>query len=96
MTKAGLAALLAGVVALTLGLWLQWTAFDLIGVGLLALVLAAVDRPGDPAPTGTEGFAGDCGTHVREQRTADGARHGCESTLRRRARSNGDPQTAPR
>src|SRR5664279_4020607 len=42
MTKAGLAALLAGVVALTLGVWLQWTAFDLIGVGLLALVLAAV------------------------------------------------------
>src|SRR5664279_3453092 len=42
MTKAGLAALLAGVVALTLGLWLQWTAFDLVGVGLLALVLAAV------------------------------------------------------
>jgi uncharacterized protein (DUF58 family) len=42
MTKAGLAALLAGAAALVLGLWLQWLAFDLLGVGLLALVLLAV------------------------------------------------------
>ena len=31
MTKAGVAALIGGVVALALGLWLQWTAFDLVG-----------------------------------------------------------------
>jgi uncharacterized protein (DUF58 family) len=42
MTKAGLAVLFAGALALALGLWLEWTAFDLVGVGLLALVLIAV------------------------------------------------------
>lgn len=42
MTRAGAAALLAGALALALGLWLQWTAFDLVGVGLLALVLLAI------------------------------------------------------
>jgi uncharacterized protein (DUF58 family) len=42
MTKAGFAALIAGALALALGLWLQWTAFDLVGIGLLALVLIAV------------------------------------------------------
>ncbi|MCU1656023.1 MAG: hypothetical protein JWO57_679 [Pseudonocardiales bacterium] len=44
----GLAALLAGVVALVLGLWLGWTSFDLIGVGLLAVVavgLVTILRP---------------------------------------------------
>ncbi len=48
MTKTGLAALLAGAVALGFGLWLQWTAFDVLGVGLLVLVaaaLAVVARP---------------------------------------------------
>ncbi|HEY2271285.1 MAG TPA: DUF58 domain-containing protein [Jatrophihabitantaceae bacterium] len=42
MTKAGAAALLAGALALALGLWLEWVAFDLIGLGLLALVVLAV------------------------------------------------------
>jgi len=42
MTRMGLAALLAGAAALALGLWLQWTAFDLLGVGLLALVAIAL------------------------------------------------------
>jgi uncharacterized protein (DUF58 family) len=50
MTKAGLAALLAGAVALVLGLWLEWTAFDLVGVGLLALVLIAVLVVVRPSP----------------------------------------------
>lgn len=48
MTKTGLAALLAGVVALSLGLWLGWTSFDLLGLGLLAVVavgLGAILRP---------------------------------------------------
>lgn len=48
MTRAGLAALLAGVAALALGLWLQWLAFDLVGLGLLVMVLLgalAVVRP---------------------------------------------------
>jgi uncharacterized protein (DUF58 family) len=50
MTKAGLAALLAGALALALGLWLQWTAFDLVGVGLLALVLLAIFVAVRPSP----------------------------------------------
>jgi uncharacterized protein (DUF58 family) len=50
MTRAGLAALLAGALALALGLWLQWTAFDLLGVGLLALVLIAVLVVVRPSP----------------------------------------------
>jgi uncharacterized protein (DUF58 family) len=50
MTKAGLAALLAGVVALTLGLWLQWAAFALMGVGLLLLVLIAIAIVARPSP----------------------------------------------
>src|SRR5467141_2297156 len=48
MTRMGLAALVAGVAALVLGLWLGWTAFDLVGVGLLAVVvlgLATILRP---------------------------------------------------
>src|SRR5579875_2622464 len=39
MTLFGLAALLAGGVALGLGLSLDWVSFDLLGVGLLAVVL---------------------------------------------------------
>lgn len=50
MTKAGVAALLGGAIALALGLWQQWTAFDLIGVGLLALVLVAVLVVVRPSP----------------------------------------------
>ena len=50
MTRAGLAALVAGVAALVLGLVLQWTAFDLLGVGLLALVLIAVIVVTRPSP----------------------------------------------
>lgn len=50
MTKAGIAALVAGAVALALGLWLQWTAFDVVGVGLLALVLLAVLVVVRPSP----------------------------------------------
>jgi uncharacterized protein (DUF58 family) len=48
MTLFGLAALLAGVMSLVLGLSLDWLAFDLIGLGLLAVVVlgfAAVARP---------------------------------------------------
>ncbi len=48
MTLFGLAALLAGVVALVLGLSLDWLSFDLLGLGLLAVVVlgfAAVARP---------------------------------------------------
>ncbi|MGI8760182.1 MAG: DUF58 domain-containing protein [Jatrophihabitantaceae bacterium] len=42
MTRMGLAALLAGAAALALGLSLGWLAFDLVGVGLLGLVLIAL------------------------------------------------------
>jgi uncharacterized protein (DUF58 family) len=48
MTLFGLAALIAGVVALAMGLSLDWLSFDLIGLGLLAVVVlgfAAVARP---------------------------------------------------
>jgi uncharacterized protein (DUF58 family) len=48
MTLFGVGALLAGVAALIMGLTLDWLAFDLIGLGLLAVVLlgfAAVARP---------------------------------------------------
>lgn len=48
MTLFGLAALLAGILSLVLGLSLDWLAFDLIGLGLLAVMvlgLAAVARP---------------------------------------------------
>lgn len=48
MTLFGLGALVAGVAALTMGLTLDWLAFDLIGLGLLTVVLlgfAAVARP---------------------------------------------------
>jgi uncharacterized protein (DUF58 family) len=41
MTRMGVAALVAGVTALVLGLVFEWTAFDLIGVGLIALVFIA-------------------------------------------------------
>jgi uncharacterized protein (DUF58 family) len=49
VTKAGLAALLSGVLALALGLWLQWAAFDLIGVGLLVVVALACTLVGRPS-----------------------------------------------
>jgi uncharacterized protein (DUF58 family) len=48
MTRMGLAALLAGAAGLVLGLWLSWTSFDLLGIGLLAVVgigLATILRP---------------------------------------------------
>ncbi|MCW2495889.1 DUF58 domain-containing protein [Jatrophihabitans sp.] len=48
MTRAGLAAALAGVLALVAGLWLRWIAFDLVGVGLIGVValgIAVVVRP---------------------------------------------------
>jgi uncharacterized protein (DUF58 family) len=48
MTLFGLAALLAGAAALALGLSFDWLSFDLIGLGLLAIVVlgfAAVARP---------------------------------------------------
>jgi uncharacterized protein (DUF58 family) len=48
VTLFGFGALLAGVAALTMGLTLDWLAFDLIGLGLLTVVLlgfAAVARP---------------------------------------------------
>jgi uncharacterized protein (DUF58 family) len=48
MTRMGWAALAAGVAALVLGVWLAWTAFALMGVGLLAAVvigLATILRP---------------------------------------------------
>jgi uncharacterized protein (DUF58 family) len=48
MTLFGLAALLAGAAALAMGLTLDWVSFDLIGLGLLAVVVlgfAAVARP---------------------------------------------------
>ncbi|MGH8959837.1 MAG: DUF58 domain-containing protein [Jatrophihabitantaceae bacterium] len=38
----GLAALLGGIAALVLGLWLGWLAFDLLGLGLLLLVAIAL------------------------------------------------------
>jgi uncharacterized protein (DUF58 family) len=44
----GLAALVAGIAALVLGVWLAWTAFALVGLGLLAAVvigLTSVLRP---------------------------------------------------
>jgi uncharacterized protein (DUF58 family) len=50
VTKAGVAALIGGVIALTLGIWLQWTAFDLVGTGLLALVVLAVVVVARPSP----------------------------------------------
>ena len=50
MTKAGVAALIAGVAALVLGLVLQWTAFDLVGLGLLGLVVVAVVVVVRPSP----------------------------------------------
>jgi len=39
MTRMGVAALLGGIAALVLGLVLGWTAFDLLGIGLLVLVV---------------------------------------------------------
>ena len=48
MTRTGFAALLGGLAALVLGLWLGWTSFDLLGVGLLAVValgLGVILRP---------------------------------------------------
>ena len=84
MTRMGFAALVAGVAALVLGLGFEWTAFDLIGVGLLALVVlgvpghrpavAAGDRPGDPAAARAEGLAGDRGAHLRQPRAPHGRR----------------------
>src|SRR4051812_40292546 len=48
MTLFGVGALLAGIAALTMGLTLDWLSFDLLGLGLLAVVVlgfAAVARP---------------------------------------------------
>src|SRR3954471_5218519 len=48
MTPFGLAALLAGIAALVMGLTFDWLSFDLIGLRLLAAVLigfCAVARP---------------------------------------------------
>jgi uncharacterized protein (DUF58 family) len=48
MTLFGLGALLAGIAALAMGLTLDWLSFDLIGLGLLAVVVlgfATVARP---------------------------------------------------
>lgn len=42
MTRIGLAALIAGVAALVLGLVFQWPAFSLIGLGLLVVVAIAL------------------------------------------------------
>ena len=50
MTKAGVAVLLGGAIVLALGLWLQWTAFELLGVGLLVLVVVAVLVVVRPSP----------------------------------------------
>ncbi len=50
MTRAGAAALLGGAIVLALGLWLQWIAFDLVGIGLLGLVLVAVLAVVRPSP----------------------------------------------
>src|SRR6185312_15053123 len=50
MTRAGLAAIVVGVVALALGLWLQWIAFDVVGIGLIVLVLIAVVVVVRPSP----------------------------------------------
>ena len=48
MTTFGLAALLAGIASLALGITFDWVSFDLVGLGLLAVVMlgfAAVVRP---------------------------------------------------
>ncbi|HEV7204999.1 MAG TPA: DUF58 domain-containing protein [Jatrophihabitans sp.] len=48
MTRFGLASLLGGIASLVLGLSLDWLAFDLVGLGLLAVVVigfATVTRP---------------------------------------------------
>lgn len=48
MTRFGLATLLGGIASLVLGLSLDWLAFDLLGLGLLAVVVigfATVTRP---------------------------------------------------
>jgi uncharacterized protein (DUF58 family) len=50
LTKAGVAALLGGAILLALGLSLEWIAFDLVGLGLLALVLLAVLVVVRPSP----------------------------------------------
>jgi uncharacterized protein (DUF58 family) len=42
MTSFGISALLAGIGALVLGLWLDWLSLDLVGIGLLAAVAVAV------------------------------------------------------
>lgn len=50
MTRAGVATLLVGIAVLVLGLVLQWPAFDIVGLGLLALVLVAVLVVVRPSP----------------------------------------------
>ncbi|HEX2904979.1 MAG TPA: DUF58 domain-containing protein [Jatrophihabitans sp.] len=42
MTRAALAALLGGIVTVAAGLWLNWIALSLLGIGLLACVLLGV------------------------------------------------------
>src|SRR5690242_18259550 len=54
MTRAGLAAIVVGVIALVLGLWLQWIAFDVLGIGLLVLALIAVLVVVRPSPLSIE------------------------------------------
>lgn len=50
MTLFGLAALLGGLVALALGLSLDWLSFDLVGIGLLAGVLVGLASVARPSP----------------------------------------------
>jgi uncharacterized protein (DUF58 family) len=50
MTRAGLAAIVVGLIAIVLGVWLQWVAFDVVGLGLLVLVLIAVLVVVRPSP----------------------------------------------
>ena len=54
MTRMGFAALVAGVAALVLGLVFEWTAFDLVGVGLIALVFIAFLVIVRPSPLAIE------------------------------------------
>ena len=76
-------------------------AFDLIGLGLLALVVLAVrrrrapvaagDRPRDPAAARAEGIAGDRRAHLRQPRPPHGRRHRRQPAVRRRAGAHRDP-----
>lgn len=50
MTRVGLAAVLAGALALALGLTFAWVSFDLLGIGLLAVVLLGLLAVARPSP----------------------------------------------